>query len=58
MAQIVGRDATGRSVFQGPRGGLYVVTAGGSKRYVKAHQVRYLFGSLTPAACCVIVFVA
>lgn len=37
---VVGHDARGRPVQQGPRGGLFVVTAGGTKRYVKAHEVR------------------
>jgi hypothetical protein len=33
--KVVGTDAKGRTIYEGPRGGRYVLTAKGNKEYLK-----------------------
>jgi len=33
--KVVGTDAKGRTIYEGPRGGRYVLTAKGNKEYIK-----------------------
>ena len=33
--KIVGKDAKGRSIYQGPKGGQYIINSSGGKDYIK-----------------------
>lgn len=33
--KVIGTDAKGRTIYQGPRGGKYYITKNGNKEYVK-----------------------
>jgi colicin import membrane protein len=33
--KVVGKDASGRTIYEGPRGGRYYMTANGNKEYIK-----------------------
>ena len=33
--KVVGTDAKGRTIYQGPKGGQYTLTAAGNKEYIK-----------------------
>ena len=36
--KVMGKDAKGRSIYQGPKGGQYIINANGNKEYIKKEQ--------------------
>ncbi len=33
--KVVGKDSKGRSIYQGPKGGQYIINSSGNKEYIK-----------------------